>query len=82
MSRVIFCEKFQANAIGLDEAPFPGALGERIFQHISRGAWEFWLERQTMLINEYRLNLLDEQAQQFLHAEMEKFLFTEASEKG
>ena len=82
MSHVVFCEKFQANAIGLDEPPFPDALGERIFQHISRGAWELWLERQTMLINEYRLNLLDEQAQQFLRTEMEKFLFTDTSEKG
>ncbi len=55
--------------------PFPGALGEKIFREVSQEQWQAWLARQTMLINEYRLNVLEDAAKQFLKDEMQAFLF-------
>ncbi|HUA79422.1 MAG TPA: oxidative damage protection protein [Dyella sp.] len=75
MSRTIHCTKLDIDAEGLDFAPWPGPLGQRIFAEISKPAWQQWLAHQTMLINEYRLNPLDPKARQFLGGEMEKFLF-------
>lgn len=75
MSNTIYCTKLKADLPSLDFAPLPGALGEKILNHISKPAWQQWLDHQTMLINEYRLNLLDAQAREFLIQEMEKFLF-------
>ncbi len=81
MNKTIFCEKLQQETEGLKSPPFPGQLGERIFNHISKNAWKMWLDHQTMLINEYRLSLLDPNARKFLHTEMEKFFFGEGSDK-
>ena len=77
----IFCQKLGKEAEGLAKPPYPGELGQRIFEHISRQAWESWQNHQTMLINEYRLSLIDPEARQFLETEMEKFLFGGGSEK-
>ncbi len=79
--REIFCHKLQKQAPGLAYVPFPGELGQRIYQEISQEAWQLWLQQQTMLINEYRLNLTDSSARTFLSTEMEKFLFGEGSDK-
>jgi len=79
MARTIFCEKLQRDAEGLDFAPYPGPLGKRIFEQISKPAWQAWLAHQTMLINENRLSPLDPNARKFLEAEMEKFLFGSGS---
>jgi Fe-S cluster biosynthesis and repair protein YggX len=76
MSRTVYCQKLAKEAPALPFPPYPGELGKRIQQNISKQAWEMWLKRQTMFINEYRLNLTDPQARQFLEQEMEKFLFT------
>ncbi|MDF2940197.1 MAG: hypothetical protein K0R66_839 [Gammaproteobacteria bacterium] len=81
MSRMIYCKKLDKQAEGLDFPPYPGELGKKIHEHISKEAWGMWLNHQTMLINEYRLNMLDPQARDFLKKEMEKFLFGEGSEK-
>ncbi|MBB6189313.1 oxidative damage protection protein [Rhodanobacter sp. MP7CTX1] len=81
MSRTIHCSKLGTDAEGLDFAPWPGPLGQRIYAEISKPAWQQWLAHQTMLINENRLNPLDPKARQFLSAEMEKFLFGGDAEK-
>lgn len=81
MSRYLFCAKLNQEAEGLDTPPFPGPLGERIFNHVSKNAWKMWLAHQTMLINEYRLSLIDAKAREFLLQEMEKYFFGEGSEK-
>ena len=81
MTRRIHCLKLGKEAEGFEHAPYPGALGERIYQSISKEAWQLWLNHQTMLINEYRLSMLDPKARQFLTVEMEKFLFGTGSEK-
>lgn len=80
MSKMIHCQKLNKEAAALDFAPYPGELGKRIHQHISKEAWQLWLNRQTMLINEYRLNMLDPNARSFLATEMEKFLFSNESD--
>lgn len=81
MSRMIHCVKLNQEAEALDFPPYPGELGQKIYQHISKQAWQMWLNHQTMLINEYRLNLMEAQARKFLAEEMEKFLFTGNSSK-
>ncbi len=77
MSRTIYCIKLQTQTEGLDYLPYPGELGQRIYQSISKSAWQQWVNHQTMLINEYRLSTLEPQAREFLKKEMTKFLFAE-----
>jgi len=79
MSRTIFCVKLNQEAEGLNFAPYPGELGKRIYEQISKAAWSQWLAHQTMLINENRLSPLDPKARKYLEGEMEKFLFGEGS---
>lgn len=81
MTHLIYCSKLKKEAESLARAPFPGELGQRILAHISAEAWQLWLEHQTMLINEFRLSMLDPKAREFLRTEMEKFLFGEGSTK-
>lgn len=81
MSRTVFCCKLNEEAEGLEKPPFPGALGEQIFEQVSQKAWNMWLSHQTMLINEYRLNLRDLKARQFLRDEMNKYFFGDGSDK-
>lgn len=81
MTRHVDCIKLKKNAEGLDKPPFPNELGQKIYDHISKEAWQLWLGHQTMLINEYRLSSIDPKARQFLSQELEKFLFGEGSEK-
>ncbi len=73
--RVVFCARLQCEAKGLVKPPYPGALGQRIFEGVSESAWLAWRGHQTMLINEYRLSPIDPKARKFLEEEMEKFLF-------
>jgi Fe-S cluster biosynthesis and repair protein YggX len=75
MSRMVNCIKLGREAEGLGAPPYPGALGQRIFENVSRQAWAEWLEHQKRLINEYRLQLSDPKARSFLAAEMEKYFF-------
>lgn len=75
MTHRVHCEKLGIDAEGLDTPPYPGPLGLKIYQNISKQAWELWVNHQTMLINEYRLSLADAKARRFLEQEMEKFLF-------
>ena len=81
MARTVQCEKLKKEAPGLEYMPYPGELGQRIYDHISQPAWQEWVKHQTMLINEYRLTPVDPKAREFLEKEMEKFLFGEGSEK-
>jgi len=81
MTHVVRCAKLGVDAEGLSAAPFSTALGERIYNEISAKAWDLWLSHQTMLINEYKLSLIDKKSRQFLMEEMEKFLFGGGSAK-
>jgi len=75
MSRTVRCAKLGVEAEGLENPPFPGTQGQRIFDDISAQAWQEWLKLQTMLINEHRLTPFEAKAKQFLAEEREKFLF-------
>lgn len=75
MSRTVECVILKTEAEGLDYAPYPGELGERIYNNVSKEAWQRWLGHQTMLINENRLTPIEPEARQFLATEMEKFFF-------
>lgn len=81
MTRNVQCVKLHKEAEGLAFAPWPGELGKRIYQNVSKEAWQGWLAHQTMLINENRLNPLDATTRTFLAAELEKFLFGDGAEK-
>ncbi len=81
MTRLIDCVKLQKKAQGLERPPYPGELGKKIYESISAEAWQMWLAHQTMLINEFRLSMLDPKAREFLAQEMEKFLFGTGSDK-
>lgn len=81
MIEMIFCQKLQKEAPKMAFAPYPGELGKKILANISQEAWRMWLDHQTILINEYRLNLMDAEARKFLQNEMVKFLFEGKDEK-
>ncbi len=79
MSRTVNCVVLGEEAEGLDYAPYPGELGRRIYENVSKQAWQRWLAHQTMLINEYRLTPIEPKARQFLEKEMENFFFGKGS---
>jgi Fe-S cluster biosynthesis and repair protein YggX len=81
MTRTVHCVLLNKDAEGLDRVPYPGALGQRIFESVSKEAWTGWVKHQTMLINENRLTPVDPKHRKFLEAEMEKFFFGPGSEK-
>jgi len=81
MTRTVKCVLLGEELEGLERPPWPGELGQRIFENVSRSAWQQWQKHQTMLINEYRLSALDPKARKFLAEEMEKFLFAGGAEK-
>lgn len=81
MARMVNCVKLNKEAEGLDRPTYPGALGKRIYDGVSKEAWQSWMGHQTMLINEYRLTPVDPKARKFLEEEMEKFFFGGGSDK-
>lgn len=81
MARTVHCVKLGREAEGLDFPPWPGELGKRVFESISKEAWQQWVQHQTMIINEYRLNPMDPQAKEMIVKEMEKFLFGPGADK-
>lgn len=80
MPRMVQCVKLGKEAEGLAHQTYPGELGKRIFDNVSKEAWQQWLGHQTILINENRLSPIEPRARTFLEAEMEKFFFGEGSE--
>lgn len=80
MARMVNCIKLGREAEGLDRPTYPGDLGKRIYENVSKEAWQGWMGHQTMLINEYRLTPVDPKARKFLEEEMEKFFFGEGSD--
>lgn len=79
MAHTVKCVRLGIEAEGLKVPPYPGALGQRIYQNVSQAAWQMWLKHQTMLINEYRLSPIDPRVRKMLEQEMEKFFFGEGA---
>ena len=73
----VHCIKLDKKLEGLVRAPYPGDLGKRILDSVSKEAWQMWLDHQTMLINENNLNLFDESSQKYLKEQMENYFFSE-----
>jgi len=80
MAHTVHCVKLNKEAEGLDFPPYPGELGKKIYESVSKEGWQMWMGQQTMLINEYRLSLADPKSQQFLKLELDKFFFGDGSE--
>jgi Fe-S cluster biosynthesis and repair protein YggX len=78
---MVKCVKLGREAEGLDFAPYPGELGKRIYENVSKEAWAQGLKQQTMLVNENRLNLADQRARKYLAAQMEKHFFGEGADQ-
>jgi Fe-S cluster biosynthesis and repair protein YggX len=74
MARMVNCVKLGKEAEGLDMLTYPGELGQKIYEGISKEAWQGWVNHQTILMNEYRLSPINEKDRKFLEEEMEKFL--------
>ena len=81
MARMIECVKLGKQAEGLDNPPYPGELGQQIYESISAEVWKQWLRRQTMLINENRLSVVDPDARAYLEKQMKEFLFGEGGDE-
>jgi len=77
--RMVKCVKFQKEMPGLEEPPFDNDLGQRIYQNVSKDAWKLWLEHLKMIVNEYRLNLIDRDAQRIVQQQMEEYFFGEGA---
>jgi Fe-S cluster biosynthesis and repair protein YggX len=80
MARQVICVKLKREAEGLDFPPYPGELGRRIFETVSKEAWKNWLEQQKMLVNENRLNLADKKARDYLVQQMERHFFGDGAD--
>jgi len=80
MARMVHCIKLDKEAEGLDFPPYPGELGKKIFERVSKEAWQQWIKHQTMLVNENRLNLADARARKYLAQQMEKHFFGEGAD--
>lgn len=79
MTRTVNCIMLGREADGLDRPPYPGDLGKRIYENVSKEAWDRWIRQQTILINEYRLTPVDPKARKFLEEQMESFFFGEGA---
>ena len=74
---ILHCIKLDKDLESLERAPYPGELGKRILENVSKEAWQMWLDHQTMLINENNLNLFEASSQSYLKEQMEKYFFEE-----
>ncbi len=81
MTRTVQCVVLKSEAPGLERVPYPGPLGQRIYESVSREGWSRWVKHQVMLMNEYRLSPLEPKARKFLESEMEKFFFGSGSDR-
>lgn len=80
MARMVQCVKLGRELPGLERKPYPGALGQRIFENVSEQAWQMWMQHQVILINHYGLSLSDPQARDFIKAQLEEFFFGEGAQ--
>jgi Fe-S cluster biosynthesis and repair protein YggX len=81
MARMVNCIKLGREAEGLDFPPLPGPMGQRVFESVSKEAWQQWVKLQTMLINENRLSLVDPHARKYLAEQMEKHFFGQGADQ-
>ena len=80
MPRMVKCVKLGREADGLERPTYPGELGKRIYENVSKEAWAGWIKHQTMLVNENRLHLADAKARKYLVEQMEKHFFGDGAD--
>jgi len=80
MARMVQCVKLGQELPGLERPPYPGELGQRIYENVSEQAWQMWMQHSVILINHYGLSLVDPQAREFLQQQMEEFFFGEGAQ--
>jgi Fe-S cluster biosynthesis and repair protein YggX len=76
---MVNCVKLGRELPGLDAPPYPGELGQRIYEQVSKAAWELWVDQSILIIIHYGLSLADPQAQQLLMDQAEQFFFGEGA---
>ncbi|HFC29854.1 MAG TPA: oxidative damage protection protein, partial [Oceanospirillales bacterium] len=81
MTRMVNCVLLKREAEGLERATYPGELGKKIFENVSKEAWGNWVKQQTILMNEYRLSPINPKDRKFLEEEMDKFFFGAGASK-
>lgn len=81
MTRMVQCVKMGKELEGLDRMTYPGDLGKKIFENVSKQGWAEWVKQQTILLNEYRLTPVNPEHRKFLQEEMEKFFFGDGGSK-
>ena len=77
--RMVMCAKLQQSLPGLEAPPWPGPLGQRVYEQISQQAWKLWENRMKMILNEYRLLPWQKEAQELIGKQMEEFLFNDGN---
>ena len=80
MARMVQCIKLKREAEGLDFPPYPGPMGKKLWENVSKEAWKAWLDHQKMLVNENRLNLADIKARKYLEEQMQKHFFGDGAD--
>ena len=81
MSRTVYCIKLGRKAEGLERNPWPGEIGQKVYENVSKEAWAEWLKHQTMLINEKQLSPLDPKTREYITDQMEKYFFGEGADQ-
>ncbi len=79
MTRMVHCVKFDRELPGLENPPMPGELGQRLYENVSRQAWQMWMDHVVILINHYGLNMADPRAQDFINTQLEDYFFGEGA---
>jgi Fe-S cluster biosynthesis and repair protein YggX len=79
MAHMVFCARYKKELEGLEERPFDSDFGQKIYDQVSQKAWSEWLDRQKMLLNEYRLQPWTREAQEFLVEQMQEFFFADGA---
>jgi Fe-S cluster biosynthesis and repair protein YggX len=77
--RMVKCVKLGRELPGLDRPPWKGEIGKRVYENVSKEAWQMWVDHSKMLLNEFRLNPLDPRSQQIMEEQMEQFFFGDGS---
>ncbi|MFQ6116307.1 MAG: Fe(2+)-trafficking protein, partial [bacterium] len=60
------CSRCGSDKAGLSEAPFNNELGQKVMKNTCQDCWKEWIGVQLMLMNEYRLDPLNDEHSQFL----------------
>ena len=61
MARMVQCVYLKKEAPGLDFSPYPGELGKRIYDNVSKEAFEAWKRHDPKVINRLAREVIEAQ---------------------